>query len=84
MRHFNDVYKLIVFAEYFRVSVELRYASVDGTLLVAVFSDAPSEEYSEKRIISVDNFITNWINTVMGEDHEAHKEFERFLESRNK
>lgn len=83
MSQFKDVYKLIEFAEYFQVSVKLNYASVDGTLLVMVSSHAASEEYGEKRILSVDNFITNWINTCMGKDHDAHKEFKRFLESRS-
>lgn len=83
MGQFKDVYKLIEFARYFLVHVDMHYSTVDDTLMVDVSSDAPSEEYAEKRILSVDSFITNWINTCMGKDHDAHKEFKRFLESRN-
>ena len=60
MKDFGDIRELINFARRNGVAIHIHYWEADDTMSVEVTSAAPAEEYGEKRIVNVDQFIYNW------------------------
>lgn len=61
MTKFGDLNTLIDFAKRNAVSVQINYWESDDTMSLKVISAAPTECFSQKRILGIDQFITNWM-----------------------
>jgi hypothetical protein len=59
-RNFGDLNKLIEWAREKSVSVTMYYCDVDDSMGVEVFSEKSAEDFYQKNIKSVDEFIKAW------------------------
>lgn len=60
MRNYGDLNSLILFAREFAVGVTIHYSEVSEEMSIETTSPAIAEQYYEKRIISVEDFISSW------------------------
>ncbi len=60
MRSFGDLNALIDFARKMAVSINIYYSEASDEMEIEIVSAAETENFSQKRIISVPHFIDLW------------------------